>query len=175
MIQKIKTWVYGKPYAPERRPEEHEVDAKLYHRKFLELVNVPGHLGNPILVRARFLFSCAPGWKLILYKHESTDPLDLHNHAGRTLSLILKGGYWEERTDGFSKHSYVAHRKPFRFNWLGLRTFHAIRVLPKGTAWTLVLIWPNVQRVGMNINGEFKSVGRYYHEGLDRKALERAA
>ena len=65
-----------------------------------------------------------------------------HNHPWRWfLSLILRGWY---RQDVF--HANTGGHRSENIRWYSLfrgqRTYHAIRDLPRGPAWTLVLVSP---------------------------------
>ncbi|MXW54862.1 MAG: hypothetical protein F4X44_04335 [Gammaproteobacteria bacterium] len=66
----------------------------------------------------------------------------LHNHPWRWfLSIVLSGSYWQETLNcrnGKHKHEHIRRLNLFR----KLDQYHAIRELPKGTAWTLVVVPP---------------------------------
>jgi hypothetical protein len=82
-------------------------------------------------------------FSLFLHRfHRSDDDGALHNHPWAwSVSLILAGGYWEERRVG----DRVVRRlvKPWRINWIGGDTFHRVDLL-EGDAWSLFLVGPKV-------------------------------
>ena len=110
----------------------------------------------------------APGWGLYLHRfHRSDNDGALHNHPWRwAVSLVLRGGYSEERRDdsddcevatrerfaldGCPSHSTVIRRevRPWRLNFLTHRTFHRVDLPPGEDAWTLFLVGPVVQSWG---------------------------
>lgn len=66
----------------------------------------------------------------------------LHNHPWRWfLSIVLSGTYWQETLDC---HCGVHQREHIRsFNlFRSFNRYHAIRELPQGCAWTLVVVPP---------------------------------
>jgi hypothetical protein len=69
-----------------------------------------------------------------------------HRHPWRwAISLVLKGGYSEERRSG---DSVVRRRvRPWRLNRLTDRDFHRVD-LTDGDAWTLFLVGPITQSWG---------------------------
>ncbi len=108
-------------------------------------------------------------WVPGLYLHcfvSSDDPHILHNHPFKwSLSLILTGGYEEERMEEewigspYSQpHVTVRRRKvrPFTLNFIRANDFHRVD-LAKTKAWTLFLAGPRVQDWGFLDPG----TGRY--------------
>jgi hypothetical protein len=88
-------------------------------------------------------------WGLYLqHFHRSDDDAALHNHRWKwALSLILKGGYSEERRVG----DEVVRRtiKAGHFNLLKADTFHRVDLLdPVEGAWSLIFVGPIVQSWG---------------------------
>lgn len=166
---KLRDLVRGRVYTRPRSEKALADDRKHMWRRPGEVVPVPGYAQNPdyypgmLLVIARFILACAPGWKLISYEHQSTDPNPPHFHGGRLISLILWGGYYEERYDIKTQtQSFKLHR-PFTVNYIPTNVAHAVRTLPKGKALTLFLAFPNVQDEGFAVEGKFMSVGRYWN------------
>lgn len=92
-----------------------------------------------------------PRWGLYLHHfHASDDGAELHNHPWKwAVSLVLKGGYSEERCYG-CKAYYVLRRavKPWRLNFLRGDTFHRVDLRPGQDAWTLFLVGPITQSWG---------------------------
>lgn len=66
----------------------------------------------------------------------------LHNHPWTWfLSLVLSGSYWQETFDSSSRQHSKQHIRRFNL-FRGTSHYHAIRNLPKGSAWTLVVAPP---------------------------------
>lgn len=104
-----------------------------------------------------------PTWGIYLHHFQrSDDDGALHNHPWSwAVSLVLKGGYSEERRvdDGCKLcsfglhggvHSHVVRRRvrPWTLNFLTRRSFHRIDLLDAEGAWTLFLVGPVVQSWG---------------------------
>jgi hypothetical protein len=97
-----------------------------------------------------------PSWGLYLHRfHRSDDEAELHNHPWRwAVSLVLQGGYSEERVVGESYSEgktlpLVMRRqvRPGSLNFLRGDDFHRVD-LTDGDAWTLFLVGPVVQSWG---------------------------
>lgn len=99
---------------------------------------------------------------VFLHKIGSSDPgIDLHNHPWRFLSVVLSGGYWEERetTEGAIRRARAAerqgnsvrgdqqYRKRWTSKWFDLHECHRIVDVEPHT-WTLVLHGPKVRSWG---------------------------
>jgi hypothetical protein len=173
----IREWLLGRVVT--RQPSEKTKEAwrKTYWRRPGEYVESPklwppGEEGT--LMRSWFIFSIPPGIKLLINVHDSVDPLPhCHAHSGRFLSLVLKGGYIDERIDGTTGKQTFEWHKPWSFNWIPLHVYHRIHYMPKGKATTLCLIFPNVQEHGWWSQGKFTSMGRYFGEGRHLDAAAR--
>lgn len=149
---------------------------------FLWLVSLIPHTviyrtaGCPYMTRYYLLGGPRKGWRKLLpfnlylqFFHESDYSKDLHNHPWAwAYSLILKGGYWEERK--YSDHwlappgGYFALRgntqkdlhwvhvrklTPGSVNVLDADDFHRVDLLDeRAGCWTLFLAGPQVQRWG---------------------------
>lgn len=100
---------------------------------------------------------------IYLHKMSAPDPgLDLHDHPWSFASLILWGGYTEERCEAREacNVAYLANVfvgvprgrevtwKPGSFHRLGLNECHRITKLTRRTCWTLVLRGPRVREWG---------------------------
>ena len=87
------------------------------------------------------------GWGLYLHRfHRGDDSPELHNHPWRwAVSLILAGGYVEERRkgEGVVRHTY----RPGALNLLLASTFHRVELLERD-AWSLFLVGPKVGHWG---------------------------
>lgn len=136
-------------------------------------------------------------WQLHLHHFYRSDAdRELHNHPFEwSLSLILTGGYREERRvtrmNGYTTY-FVQVRKilPFRFNFIRAGDFHRVDLLDEENGcWTLFLTGPRVQDWGFwNRNsGEFTPWRRFnvkqsrrnydeeYARGLRGNGIEAAA
>lgn len=85
------------------------------------------------------------GKKLVRVKihnfHRGDEDVELHNHPWSwAISLILKGGYWEERLKG--NKIEVSILSPGDFNLLLNDTFH--RVIKAEGTWSLFITGPEV-------------------------------
>ena len=92
-----------------------------------------------------------PRWGLYLHRfHRGDKDRELHNHPWRwAVSLVLKGGYSEERRVQFMWDWEVVRRRvrPWSLNFFTHRDFHRVD-LDNGEAWTLFLVGPVVQTWG---------------------------
>src|SRR5574338_185686 len=106
---------------------------------------ITGEDGSPYLTR-HYLFrrSWLPkGWGSSLpsvylhYFHRGDADEELHNHPWRwSISLILTGGYHEERRVGDDVHSRII--RPGRFNVIRGNDFDRVDLLePQNGAWTV--------------------------------------
>ncbi len=86
-------------------------------------------------------------WGLYLHRfHRGDMDRELHNHPWSwSVSLILAGGYLEERREGLSVTQRVL--SPGRLNFIGGDTFHRVDLLEQD-AWTLFLVGPKTQSWG---------------------------
>lgn len=91
------------------------------------------------------------------YFHTSDRDRALHNHPWTGTSLILKGGYWEERRTFVGMVDGVAQYSPSRakvcswltVNKIGIHDFHCATLLDeKKGAWTLFFTGPRVKDWG---------------------------
>lgn len=100
---------------------------------------------------------------LYLHKfHRGDQDQDLHNHPWAwSVSLILTGGYVEERREGNAIRTRVV--RPGRINIIRANDFHRVDLLdPAEGAWTLFLAGPRVQRWGFwdRFSGAMRFVAR---------------
>ncbi len=93
-------------------------------------------------------------WGLYLHRfHRGDDDQELHNHPWRwALSLILVGGYWEERrvSNGLPFPGYRVERRivrPWTFNRIDADDFHRVDLLEED-AWSLFFVGPKFQSWG---------------------------
>lgn len=83
-------------------------------------------------------------FNLLLHRfHRSDDDGALHSHPHSWgVSLVLVGGYSEERREG----DMVIRRliKPWRLNFIGKDDYHRVDLI-EADAWTLFLVGPRIQ------------------------------
>jgi hypothetical protein len=82
--------------------------------------------------------------KMYVHKFERSDEdKQLHSHPWAfAISLILKGGYEEERREGNDVKKRVLY--PGSFNFLSSDTYHRVDLLEKD-CWTVILCGPKTQ------------------------------
>ncbi|MCK9468229.1 MAG: hypothetical protein M0Q49_02325 [Porticoccaceae bacterium] len=97
--------------------------------------------GAPYLYRI-FLFRWR-GWSCYLHHFVSPDAERwLHDHPFDGLSLVLTGGYLEERLAGLDWPALSTTTRRVRWcNWISARSFHRIAA-PRPNTWTLFLHGP---------------------------------
>lgn len=105
-------------------------------------------------------------WSVYLHHFVGSDPDALHNHpADRGVSLVLAGGYWEDRYGAWNPRTgrfpiHEAFRRPGQLTWLDALTYHRIRIRPGQTAWTLFFRSARVQCWGFKTpTGVFRVAG----------------
>lgn len=83
----------------------------------------------------------------IHFFHRGDDDRDQHNHPwARSISLVLVGGYREERGDT------VRVVKPWSLNVIGKNDFHRVDLLePKKGCWSIFIAGTNVQSWGFKL------------------------
>jgi hypothetical protein len=82
----------------------------------------------------------APFAVFIHFFHRSDEDRELHNHPwDKSVALILKGGYHEEREDGFRTF------RPGDINVISKDDYHRVELLyPKKGSWSLFIAGKNV-------------------------------
>lgn len=101
------------------------------------------HINNkPYLLRV--YVSHWRGWRVYLHRFVSADgDRFLHDHPFRALSLVLSGGYVEERLQALDLPRPLVCRREVRwFNCLAPSAFHRIARVRPGT-WTLFIHSPH--------------------------------
>lgn len=99
------------------------------------------------LIRTRWM-------RLYLHKHVGDDRTVLHDHSWHSLSLCLRGGYWEIVRHGISQ-AVMHKRKPWRLVYRRPETAHRI-VLHRNAdgsarhAWTLFITGPKRREWGFH-------------------------
>ena len=102
---------------------------------------------GPYLTRTRLVYRGPGRVQLCLNHFHRSDGDDaLHDHPCAALSLILLGGYVEERAEGPGP-TRMHVRRPGRFNLLRTTTRHVVTLLDRD-AWTLMLMAPDTQSWG---------------------------
>jgi len=129
--------------------------------------------GRPYLER-HFLFKRFGVTGYLHHFVSGDDEREVHDHPWRwSFSVILTGGYIEERLDWFDldRCGWAAHVRrmfPLRVNFIGARTFHRI-VEPKPGTWTLFVHGPRMKGWGFLdfiANGHEKPIVVYHQPGL---------
>lgn len=101
---------------------------------------------------------------VFLHKMSAPDPgIDLHDHPWWFVSIILRGGYTEERAAAriasqlavaaerfppMCKHGVVEHRRRWSIRLMRLTECHRITDLDRTPTWTLVIHGPNIRKWG---------------------------
>lgn len=89
------------------------------------------------------------GWRFYLHRFVSPDgDRQLHDHPFHGFSVVLSGGYFEERMTALNLPApEIKTRFVGWFNWLPARVFHRIAETLPGT-WTLFVNAPHHKRWG---------------------------
>lgn len=120
-----------------------------------------GDHGEPYLERY-YLFSLF-GWRAYIHRFLASDPdRGLHDHPwGRSVSLMLAGGYFEQR---ILPHEFCGVRlvglrllSPGGFNVIRGDDFHRILLGPGQEAWTLFVHGPRVKGWGFLRDGVYSA------------------
>lgn len=100
------------------------------------LRTVVGLDGSPFL--SKYRLARLGGWCLYLHRfHRGDADTELHNHPWWCASLVLVGGYREERL-GADGPVRVFERRPGGVNVIARDVFHRVE-LDRGECWTLFL------------------------------------
>lgn len=108
---------------------------------------IEGADGSPFLSKYLIAGGGPDGWRLHLHRfHRGDEDPEMHNHPWWGASLILVGGYREERlrADGAVLRF---DRGPGSVNLIGLDVFHRVDLV-RGDCWTLFYSAPNAQPWG---------------------------
>lgn len=123
--------------------------------------------GQPYLARV-YLWHCG-GWRLYLHYFINEDgDRHLHDHPFHGLSVVMSGGYTEERMTLLSMPEPLFRVRKVRFfNWIPARVFHRIASTQPGT-WTLFLNSPHFKRWGFltPVDGSVVYLNPYNEEGV---------
>lgn len=138
------------------------------------------------------------GWEskrfggIFLHKMSAPDPgVDLHDHPWSFASLILWGGYTEERSNirdapyasrmveqsrVMEHRGLVEHRRPWSVKVMRLDECHRIIDLFKGTSWSIIVHGPARRRWGFYLPAldEFHGISWFdalRYEDLQRRTL----
>ena len=112
--------------------------------------HITGPDGN-IYMRRYWLFRSS--WLPSIRLHHIRRPdfgSHLHNHPWNARTLILSGGYTEERP-----FEITTERQAGDTAVIGRDTFHRVCAVEPGGAWTVVIIWPRRYGWGFRVDGRF--------------------
>lgn len=120
--------------------------------------DIPAEDGQVYLERYR-VFGWMPGsrWRgpsIYLHRFRLPDQdFALHNHPWpRCVSLVLAGGYTEERRgSGWRRHE--RRLKPGRLNVIRPDDYHRVARLHGTETWTLFVVWPRTRSWGFWVPG----------------------
>lgn len=130
---------------------------------------------------------------ILLHRMDAPDPgLDLHDHPWWFVSIILWGGYTEERADiaqasaraaradqldgGVGLHNAGVRGTTVKRRWLSVRTMrqdecHTITELHGPTSWSLVIKGPRLRSWGFYPPEGYMPAARYAAERAERRQL----
>ena len=109
----------------------------------------------------RFYVFRSEKFAILIHKFYSSDQY-LHDHPWWNLSLVLSGGYNEERFDG-SVRTY----KPGSFTFRQAEVFHRIaKINNPGATWSLFITGPRKRTWGQIRDGKWVPVTDRLDEGL---------
>ena len=130
--------------------------------------------GSPYLTRLRILQT--PWFGIYLHKIHSPDAdRDHHDHPWSFVSVVLRGGYMEERKvplptlhaiPGEPRQWFWArrwlHRTPFTIGFRRATDLHRITTLDRKPTWTLVIVGPRRRDWGFQTDGGWVSADDYF-------------
>lgn len=110
-----------------------------------------GHGGSQTLYLRRFFILQTRWFKIFLHKIcRSDDDPDPHDHPWNFATLILRGGYYDERHmwDGVERTELVGDKMtPGRVAYRKAEHIHRVRLLDESKpTWTLVLLGKRVRK-----------------------------
>lgn len=124
-----------------------------------ERATIPGDDGKPKFHRY-YILGTGKTFGLFLHHFVRSDaPRQFHDHPWSWgVSIILRGGYLEERRRRDGGAVTRRHRKPGRCNVLLPGVFHRVEVCENRPAWTLFLHGPKVRDWGFldAVTGSFR-------------------
>lgn len=104
---------------------------------------------SPLMVRTDLWQRASQRTRLSLHRFLRADrDQELHSHPWWGLSLVLAGGYWEERRVGTTDVVRRIWRGPGTLYWVAPGTFHRVARVPDDSCITLFLAGPVVSRWG---------------------------
>jgi len=114
-----------------------------------ERTTIPGDDGMPKIHR-RYLFGTGKTFGVFLHHFVAGDaPTEFHDHPWSWgLSLVLRGGYLEERRRREERATTRRWLGPGRFNLILPGMFHRVELRDSRPAWTLFVHGPKVRRWG---------------------------
>lgn len=123
-----------------------------------------------------------PWGGIFLHKFEMPDPRPtLHDHPFAFFSIVLRGGYEEQRRDTHiydpareDTRTYSYPRRVRLFNYMPLRALHWISKLERTPTWTLVFVGPRDRVWGyLDRNGKWTDFLSHPHNKHFVAAMER--
>ena len=120
---------------------------------------IPGDDGSPKIHR-HYLLGTGKTFGVFLHHFVGSDsPTEFHDHPWSWgVSLILRGGYTEERCLGSDRTITRRWLGPGRLNLLLPNVFHRVELRDRRPAWTLFIHGPKTRRWGFldSITGAFR-------------------
>lgn len=138
-------------------------DGALYLDRYWIHGWMPEHIWTPPpnkytshrMLRPRPKRAAGSSWGLYLHHFRSPD-LDRapHSHPWRwAVSLVLAGGYTEERLDTATGELTTRRVRPLSMNFLRRDTYHVVTELHGRETWTLFLVGPKSSSWGFWVEG----------------------
>lgn len=136
---------------------------------FLSLYRIKNRDGSPYLTRFRILQT--PWFGIYLHRiHTHDTDRDLHDHPWTFLSIVLLGGYVEEReTFSWPDRDWKA-RKPLSFALRRATDPHRIVKLTRKPTWTLLFVGPRRRDWGFHTATGWVD-WRTYLKGMDHVTM----
>lgn len=112
-------------------------------------------------------------WRLVqvpwfgIYLHAIRKPdgsRDLHDHPWSFLSLVLRGGYVEER------NGWMTERRAGSLALRRTSDVHRVQTLTRTPTWTLLLVGPRTHEWGFYVDGKFVPNGEWIAENFPQVA-----
>lgn len=86
-------------------------------------------------------------FNIFIHQFHQSDADDLHDHPWWFVTLVLKGGYYEEVPNGLN------HKTPFSIGWHKSTDLHRVVLPTQQPCWTLFLRGPTKRKWGFVKNG----------------------
>lgn len=103
-------------------------------------------------------------FNVYLHQFFKSDMDDLHDHPWNFVSLVLKGGYFEELMDKNNPDDmHVTYTPPLHFNVKKAEDYHRV-IVPDKPCWTLFFRGKTRRKWGFNVNGKWIDAQKYLKE-----------